>query len=70
MKYTVIIEKDEDGIFVAKVPEIQGCHTQGSTLDELIENIKEAIQLCLEYEKENKGKNEKNKFIGIQQVEV
>ena len=50
-KYTfsVLIEKDEDGNgFVATVPELKGCHTQGDTITELVANVKEAIALCLE----------------------
>ena len=45
--FTVIIEKDEDDYFVGYVPSIMGCHTQGRTLDELMKNIKEAIELCI-----------------------
>jgi predicted RNase H-like HicB family nuclease len=45
--FHVIIEKDEDGVFVGKVPELKGCLTQGDTLDELMDNIKEAIELCV-----------------------
>ena len=65
--FTVIIEKDEDGYYVGYVPSIRGCHTQGKTLDELMKNIKEAIELCLEVE----GKKiEPEKFVGVQSVEV
>jgi len=65
--FTVIIEKDEDDYYVGYVPSIKGCHTQGKTLDELMKNIKEAIELCLEVE----GKEiEPEKFIGVQSVEV
>ena len=46
-EFTVVIEEGEDGYLVATVPKLKGCHTQGETLDELIKNIKEAIQLCL-----------------------
>ncbi len=46
--FHVIIEKDEDGGYVGKVAELQGCLSQGDSLDELMENIKEAIELCLE----------------------
>jgi predicted RNase H-like HicB family nuclease len=44
--YTVIIEQDEDGLYVAKVPDIVGCHTQGKTVSEVMNRIKEAIQAC------------------------
>jgi predicted RNase H-like HicB family nuclease len=48
--FTVLIEKDEDGILVASVPALKGCHSQGKTMDELLARIKEAIELCLEVE--------------------
>lgn len=51
--FPIIIEKDEDGFFVAECPVFWGCYTQGKTLDEAIKNIKEVIALCLE-EEENK----------------
>jgi predicted RNase H-like HicB family nuclease len=54
-EFTVVIEQDEDGIYVASVPELPGCHTQAETLDELNRRIKEAIELYLEVETE-KGK--------------
>ncbi|MBN1898380.1 MAG: type II toxin-antitoxin system HicB family antitoxin [Spirochaetes bacterium] len=46
-KVTVIIEKDENGYF-AYCPELEGCHTQGDTIDEALANIKEAIDLYIE----------------------
>jgi predicted RNase H-like HicB family nuclease len=48
MKYRVIIEQDEDGVFVAEVPSLPGCVTQGQTRQEAIENAKEAIAAYLE----------------------
>lgn len=50
LDFTVIIEQDEKGMFVTKVPDIQGCATQGKTLSEVLERAKEAIELCLEAE--------------------
>lgn len=44
-RYTVIIEKDEDGVYVASCPALPGCHTQGDTYDEALENLKDAINL-------------------------
>jgi len=46
--FKVIIEPDELGGFVISCPSIQGCYPQGGTIDEALENIKEAIILCLE----------------------
>jgi predicted RNase H-like HicB family nuclease len=48
MKYRVLIEQDEDGVFVAEVPSLPGCITQGETREQAVENIKEAIALYLE----------------------
>lgn len=65
--FTVVIERDRDGWLVADVPELQGCHTQAKTMDTLIKRAREAIELCLEEQKEEKLGNE---FVGIQVVEV
>ncbi len=46
-EFNVIIEKDEDGWYVASVSEIQGCYTQGKTISQVLERIKEAIEVCL-----------------------
>ena len=64
--FTVVIEKDEDGFFVGSVPALKSCHTQAKTMDDLLKNIKEAIELCLEVEKELP----EEQFVGIQQVQV
>ncbi|MBN1255394.1 MAG: type II toxin-antitoxin system HicB family antitoxin [Deltaproteobacteria bacterium] len=64
-EFNVVIEKDEDGYFVASVPELRGCHTQARSLDVLMKRVKEAIELCLEVEKPVS-----NEFIGIQRVVV
>ena len=65
--FTILIEKDEDGIYIASVPALKGCHTQAKTVEELLPRTKEAIELCLETEKDGLFQNE---FVGIQQVEV
>ncbi|MBI4272529.1 type II toxin-antitoxin system HicB family antitoxin [Candidatus Uhrbacteria bacterium] len=52
-QFKVIIERDEDGFFVASVPALPGCVTQGETIDELNENIQDAIALCLEVAAKN-----------------
>ena len=48
MTLTVIIERDEDGVWIAECPAIPGCISQGATEDEAMANIQEAIALCLE----------------------
>ena len=45
-----MVEKDEDGYYVASVPELPGCHTQAKTLDQLTKRVKEAISAYLEAE--------------------
>jgi predicted RNase H-like HicB family nuclease len=65
LEFSVVIEKDEDGYFVASVPALRGCHTQAKSLDTLMERIKEAIALCLEVEEPVV-----NEFIGVQRVAV
>lgn len=47
-KFTVVVEQDEDGLYVASVPLLQGCYTQGKTYEEALENIKDAIKLHIE----------------------
>jgi len=47
-KFTVVVEQDEDGLYVASVPLLQGCYTQGKTYKEALENTKDAIRLHIE----------------------
>jgi predicted RNase H-like HicB family nuclease len=63
----VVIERDEEGYYVASVPQIPGCHTQAKSLDEVTKRIREAVELCLEVE----GVPEHDlEFIGIQRITV
>ena len=48
MKFRIVIEPDEDGIFVASCPSLPGCHSQGPTRDDALANIREAIALYVE----------------------
>ncbi len=68
VNYTVLIEQDEDGMYIAKVPDIPGCYTQGKNVEQAMERIREAIQVCLEAEELEDILP--LKFVGIQQVEV
>ncbi|MFM1842631.1 MAG: hypothetical protein RLZZ490_1367 [Cyanobacteriota bacterium] len=65
--FNVIIEKDSDGYFVASVPALKGCHTQAKSYDQLIERIREAIELCLEMEA---IQPESLEFVGIQRLSI
>ena len=46
-EFTVVVERDEDGMFVATVPALQGCHTQARSRDGLSARVREAIAVCL-----------------------
>lgn len=63
--FTVIIEQDEDGYYVATVPALRGCHTQAKSQDVLMKRVREVIKLCLE-DKDSNG--EPLELVGIQQV--
>ena len=67
-EFTVIIEKDGDGYFVGTVPQLQDCHTQAKSLDNLMQRMKEAVLLCLE-EKEKIGDGAMQ-FIGVQRIVI
>jgi len=47
-KFTVVVEQDEDGLYVASIPLLPGCYTQGDTYEEALENIKDALGLHIE----------------------
>jgi predicted RNase H-like HicB family nuclease len=64
--FTVLVEQDEEGYYVATVPELRGCHTQAKSLDVLMRRVKEAIALCLSDER----RGPKRTFIAVQQVKV
>lgn len=66
-EFNIIIEQDEDGYYIASVPELPGCHTQAKSLDKLNERIIEAIELYIEVDKKKLEKT--SKFFGIQKVE-
>jgi len=67
-EFTVVIEQDEDGWYVAEVPALKGCYTQGKTAKEALENIKEVIELCLAGQKAEDIP--KMKFIKVELVKV
>ncbi len=64
-EFTVVVERDSAGWYVASVPELRGCHTQARSLDDLIERVREAIAVCLGDEEA-----EEIDFVGIQRVGV
>ena len=66
-EFSVIVERDEAGYYVATVPQLPGCNTQARSLDKLTERIREAIALCLEAERDLPAPTE---FIAVQRVAV
>ncbi len=68
MKFSILVERDEDGYYIASVSELPGCHTQARTLDELTNRVKEAIELYVEAE--GPKTEEMIELIGVQFVEV
>jgi predicted RNase H-like HicB family nuclease len=66
-QFDVIVERDADGVFVASVPALPGCHTQARSLDELMVRIREAIELCLEV---GGAQIKSLDFVGVQRVTV
>lgn len=65
-EFYVIIEQDEYGYYIGEVPQLKACYSQGETIDELLGNIKEVIELCLEAESDESLAE----FVGIQKVVV
>ena len=66
-QYDVVVERDSEGYFVASVPALPGCHTQATSLEDLMVRIREAIELCIEV---NGDSIEPLDFVGIQRISV
>lgn len=75
LQFKVLIEQDENGVYVASVPELPGCYTQGKTLEEVRERIKEAVELVLEEEPDLKKEKlqapkPSSHFFGIEEITI
>ena len=66
-QFYVIIEQDEDGMYIGEVPQLKACYSQGKTLDELLSNIREVIEICLE---EMEEETKLSQFVGIQTISI
>lgn len=62
----VLVEQDEDGVFIVSVPTLRGCRSSGRTVDEAMENIAEAAVLCLQDEKPSPQSG----FVGVRDLEI
>ncbi len=65
-EFYIVIEKDEDGFYVGEVPQLKACYAQGRTIDELLKNMKEVIELDLEEQPEQQP----SEFIGVQRLVI
>jgi len=68
--FTVLIEKDEDGVFIGTVKSMKGCYTYGKTLDALMANLKEAVEVHLEAFGLEEKELPATRFAGVQELEV
>ena len=69
-KFMIIVEQDEDGNYIGSVPDLKGCHSYGSTMDELLENMVEAIETNIEALKKENKEIPTNNFTGIHEIEI
>lgn len=68
--FPVLIEQDENGVYVGSVPSLRSCYTQGKTLEELYANLEEVVELSLESEKKFFGTAlSLNRIVGFQNIE-
>lgn len=66
----VLIERDEQGLYVGSVPTLRSCYTQGKTLEELYENLREVVALCAEVEQEYfRAPARHNSIVGFQNMD-
>jgi len=65
----ILIEQDEDDIYIVSCPVFKGCHSYGKTIDEALNNIKEVIEICLEEERE-RNPTDMNRFVGFREMEI
>ena len=70
MKLEVILQKDEDGYYVASCPAIKGCHSQGHTKREVLANIREAILGCLEVLNEQAKRQSRRRHAQLAEIAI
>ena len=75
LQFKVLLEQDEDGLYVASVPELPSCYTQAKTLEEVRKRIREAIELVLASDTDAKiaklrAPNASPRFFGIEDIQI
>ncbi|MCX6249698.1 MAG: type II toxin-antitoxin system HicB family antitoxin [Bacteroidetes bacterium] len=65
----ILVEQDEDDIYIVSCPVFKGCHSYGKSIDEALNNIKEVIEICIEEERE-RNPTGMNRFVGFREMEV
>jgi predicted RNase H-like HicB family nuclease len=70
-RFTVVLERDEDGVYVVSIPALPGCHTQGRSLDQAMRRIRAAAELWLEVHRERRGPSVAPlDLVGVQQLDI
>jgi predicted RNase H-like HicB family nuclease len=64
----ILVEQDEDNVYIVSCPVFKGCHSYGKTIDEALLNIKEVIDMCMDEEKEKVSGI--NRFVGFREMQV
>jgi len=76
LNFRVVVNQDEDGVFVANCPSLPGCHSQGKTYEEALENVKDVIKLCIKVAEEDASylrkiqRKFKPQFVGVVDIPV
>lgn len=65
----ILVEQDEDNVYIVSCPVFKGCHSYGNTIDEALDNIKEVIEMCIDEEKD-KQLPEVNRFVGFREMQM
>ena len=65
-RFPIVVKMDEDGIYIVSCPMFKGCHADGATINESLDNLREVIEMCME---EQSSEN-LNQFIGVREMEI
>ena len=66
LHFPIVIEQDEDSVFIASCPTFSGCHSYGKTIGEAMANIREVVEMCLE----EQDVEPVNQFVGLRELEL